>query len=58
MVFGNFLMRGLNKIGSIGKELLPKAQDSIESLKKVGLDPEKMGAKLLNQVVKGFEGKK
>lgn len=58
MVFGNFLMKGLNKIGSLGKNLLPKVQNELESLKKVGLDPEKMGGKLLDQVVKGFEGKK
>lgn len=54
MVFGNFLMKGLNKIGSLGKSLLPQ----LDSIKKAGLDPEKMGSQLLAQVVKGFEDKK
>ena len=55
MVFGNFLMRGLNKIGSIGKELSEsKYGNTLKQMTEKLITPEK----ILKPIIEGFEGKK
>ena len=54
MVFGNFLMRGLNKIGSLGKELSDSKYG--DTLKRMA---EKINPQdILKPIIQGFEGKK
>ena len=53
MVFGNFLMKGLNKIGNIGRDLADsKYGNTLKQMASV-ITPEK----ILKPIIEGFEGK-
>jgi hypothetical protein len=54
MVFGNFLMKGLNKIGNIGRDLADsKYGDTLKRMTEKLITPEK----ILKPIIEGFEGK-
>ena len=53
-LFGNFLVKGLNKIGSLGKELSDsKYGDTLKRMASI-IKPQD----ILKPIIQGFEGKK